>query len=372
VLAEARGQTVWWHAWGGSPEVNAFIGWVAAEMAACCGVRVEHVKVADIAETVGRLLAEKAAGREEGGAVDLMWINGENFAALKAAGLLFGPWAEALPNRRLVDVAGAGLDRDFTVPVEGYESPWGLSRLVFVHDAARAPEPPRTIPALLDWARANPGRFAYPAPPDFTGAAFLRQALVALAPDPGALARPPAEGEVAAQTAALWAYLDALRPLLWRGGAAWPASGPRLRQLLADAEIDLAVSYNPNEAAQGVASGALPPSVRAYALDGGTLGNAHFVAIPATAQARAGAMAVADFLLSPAAQARMADPAVWGSATVLALDRLAPAARAAFEAAARPPGAIDPAALGPALPEPHPAWTSALEAEWARRYGAGR
>ena len=28
VLAEAKGQTVYWHAWGGDPKINDFIGWV--------------------------------------------------------------------------------------------------------------------------------------------------------------------------------------------------------------------------------------------------------------------------------------------------------------------------------------------------------
>ncbi len=42
----------------------------------------------------------------------------------------------------------------------------------------------RRVQGVLDWAEQNPGRFTYPAPPDFTGSAFLRQALYGVAGGP--------------------------------------------------------------------------------------------------------------------------------------------------------------------------------------------
>jgi putative thiamine transport system substrate-binding protein len=373
VLTEARGQTVYWHAWGGSPLVNAFIAWAGDTIRERHGVRVEHVKVADIAETVSRVLAEQLAGRTSGGAVDLMWINGENFAAMKANGLLFGPFATALPNWRWVDVAGKPqVTADFTVPTDGYESPWGMAQLVFYHDTARLPAPPRTVAALADWIRANPGRFAYPAPPDYLGSTFLKQVLHATIAEPAALSKPLDPSAAPALTAPLWTWLDGVHPALWRQARAWPQNESRLRQMMADAEIDLAFSFNPNEAASAIATGQLPDTVRAYVLDGGTIGNAHFVAIPFNARAKAGALVLADFLLSPEAQARAEDPAVWGSSTVLDLARLDPADRARFAAIPRGVAALTPDELAPSLPEPHPSWMVWIEQEWARRYATGR
>ena len=52
---------------------------------------------------------------------------------------------------------------------------------------------------------------------------------------------------------------------------------------------------------------------------GGTIGNTHFVAIPYNSSAKEGAQVVANFLLSPEAQARKLDPTVWGDPTVLGL-----------------------------------------------------
>jgi len=332
VLEAAKGQTVYWHAWGGSTTTNAFIGWVGDQVSERHGVTLEHVKLADTADAVSRVLTEQQAGQSEGGAVDLIWINGPNFAAMKRQGLLFGPFAESLPSWAMVDITGKDVQHDFTVPVEGYESPWAMAQVVFIHDSARLPEPPRSMAALLEWSRANPGRFTFPQPPDFLGTTFLKQALVELTPDATALSRPVEEADYEAATAPLWEFLDALTPTLWRQGRAYPQTGPRQLQLIADGEVDIAISFSPGEASTAIANDQLPPSVRTYVLDGGTLGNASFVAIPFNSSAKEGAMVVANFLLSPEAQLRAQDPDVLGYGTVLSMEALPEADRAAFAA----------------------------------------
>ncbi|NBC34487.1 MAG: ABC transporter substrate-binding protein [Alphaproteobacteria bacterium] len=370
VLDEARGQTVYFNGWGGSDRVNDYVAWAAERVLNEYGVRVRHVRVNDIAEVVARILAEKTAGRTERGSVDLMWINGENFAAMKENGLLGAPFVDRLPNFALVDTeARPTTIIDFSVPTDGLEAPWGMAQVVFMYDTALLDEPPRSITGLLAWARDDPGRFTYPQPPDFLGTTFLKQALVVLTGDRDALYRPVDQADFAAVTEPLWDYLDALHPHLWRGGETFPQAGPQLLQLLDDAEIDIAFNFNPNEASAAIADGLLPETVRTYVLDGGTIGNTHFVAIPFNAQARAGAMVFADFLLSPEAQARKADPRIWGDPTVLAMDRLSPEERALFAALPRGPATLPPEALGTPLLEPHASWTGALEAEWLARYG---
>jgi putative thiamine transport system substrate-binding protein len=372
IVEQARGQTVYFNAWGGAETINAYIAWVGERVAADYGVTLRHVKLADTADAVARVLAEKTAGRVEGGSVDLIWINGENFAAMKANGLLYGPFTQALPSHALVDTETKPTTTiDFTIPVEGLEAPWGMAQLVFLYDTAREDAPPKTVVAFLDWAAANPGRFTYPAPPDFIGSTFLKQALHALTPDPGVLAEAPADDAAfAAATAPLWAFLDALHPHLWRGGEAFPQSGQAQRQLLDDGAVDISLSFNPGEASSAIAQGLLPETIRTYVLDGGTIGNTHFVAIPFNASAREGALVVADFLMSPEAQLRKQDAAIWGDPTVLAMAKLTPAARDAFAAQPRGVATLAPDALGPALPEPHAAWMTMIEAEWQKRYGS--
>jgi putative thiamine transport system substrate-binding protein len=370
-LAEAQGQTVYWNAWGGDEQVNDYIAWVGEQVAERYGVDLVHVKLADTAEAVARVVAEKASGRTTDGSVDLIWLNGENFAAMKQQDLLFGPFAQSLPNFRYVDTAGKPTTLvDFTIPTEGFEAPWGMAQFVLLYDSATVAEPPGSIPALLKWIEAHPARFTYPAPPDFVGSTFLKHVLLELTPDPDVLQRPVEEADFAAATAPLWQWLEAARPHLWRKGAGYPASGPALHQLLDDGEVDFSMAFNPGEASAAIGAGRLPESVRTYILDAGTIGNTHFVAIPFNAAHQAGAMVVADFLMSPEAQAKKQDPTGWGDATVLDVTALDQAGRERFDRLPRGVATLPPQELTPVRPEPHPSWMTEIEAEWLRRFSS--
>lgn len=363
----ARGQTVYFNAWAGSERINAYLQWAGAEVDKRWGMKLSHVKIADTAEAVARVRAEKRAGRDMHGSVDMVWINGENFLAMKREGLLFGPFAERLPNYAHVDTSGKPTTRiDFSEPVEGMEAPWGMAQLTFFGDGQRVAQPPHSVAALLDFARRHPGRFTYPKPPDFHGTTFLKQVLLETAADRAPFQKPIATEGFAALSAPLWATLDALHPSLWRQGRQFAQHAAAMRQMLADGELLIAFTFNPNEAANEIAAGRLPASVVSWQHDGGTIGNTHFLAIPFNASAKEGAQVLIDFLLSPAAQARKADIAVWGDPTVLAVDRLDAAQRSLFTRAVAP-GMVGRGA--PALPEPHASWVEPLEREWTRRYG---
>lgn len=363
VLERARGQHVHWYAWGGEAHINDYIAWVGEGVAARHGVRVTQVKLADTAEAVARVLAEAAAGQTEGGAVDLIWINGENFVALKEAGLLRGDrWAERLPHRSLVDLDrfGAAILTDFAVPVDGAQSPWGRAQLSFLYDSARVADPPASLDALVRFAADNPGRFTFPQPPDFVGTSFLKQVLLSTVPDPSVLREPAGEDGESLVREHLLPVMDALAPNLWRSGRAFPQSVAELRRLFADGELFLSLTHNPSDAEAAIRDGLLPPTVRVGAFEDGTLGNVHFVTIPANAGDPAGALVVANFLLSPQAQARKADPSVWGDPTVLDVDALPEPDRGLF--------AAEIALEAPTLAEPHASWTPIIERVWSEAF----
>jgi putative thiamine transport system substrate-binding protein len=373
ILAEAQGQTVYWHAWGGDPKINDFITWIGEKALERHGITLEHVKLASTTDAVARVLAEQQAGQTEGGAVDLIWINGENFAAMKSQGLLFGPFADDLPNWPLVDVAGKPATvTDFTLPTEGFESPWAMAQLVFEFDSARLKNPPQTIDSMLEWSISNPGHFTYPQPPDYLGTTFLKQVLYGVLPDPAILQSPVDDATYDAQTAPLWAYLDALHPHLWREARAFPQNEPALGQLLADGEIDISFAFNPGRASAEIAAGNLPDTVRTFVLQGGTIGNASFVAIPFNAAHRAGAMVIANLILDPEVQARAQDPTILGFQTVLDLQALSPEDRARFDALELGVATLSPADLGPVLLEPHASWMTRIAQDWTARYGVAK
>ena len=364
---EARGQTVYFNAWAGSETINAYIRWAAQQVQQRLGVRVEHVKISDAADVVKRVRSEKAAGKADG-TIDLVWINGENFLAMKREGLLYGPITDKLPNFALVDTWGKPTTTlDFAEPVAGMEAPWGMAQLTFLVDSARASKPPQTITELLAFARANPGRVTYPRPPDFHGTTFLKQLLLDLNRERDAFYKPVTPEAFARASAPLWTYLDSLHPQLWRAGKQFANSAAAMRQMLADGELHWALTFNPNDAANEIAAGRMQASVMSYQFPGGTIGNTHFVAIPVNATAKQGALVFANFLLSAEAQARKADISVWGDPTVLAVPRLNAQEQKLFVGKTAA-GQVHNAA--PAIPEPHGSWVEPLEKEWLGRYGA--
>lgn len=371
VQAAANGQTVYFNAWGGAQNINDYIQWAADTVAERYGVTVVHVKLDDTANAVAKVVAEKAAGVDSGGSIDLVWINGENFVSMKRQDLLFAPgWADKLPNWAYVDHENKPtITTDFTEPVEGLQAPWGMAKMVFFHDAARDVAMPDSFAELVEWTGEHPGRFSYPAPPDFIGSSFLKQALIESVADRSVLLQPVVEARFAEITAPLFERLDAMHPNLWRGGRTFPKNKEALRRLLADNEVDIAFAFSPAEASNAIANGELPDSVRSFVFSGGTLGNTHFVAIPYNASAREGALVFANFLMSPEAQLRKQDPDVWGDPTVLAMDKLPEEDRAGFQALDLGVATLGPAELGPTLNEPHASWMTRLEEEWTRRYG---
>ena len=368
IEAKAKGQTVYFNAWAGSERINAYIQWAAQELKKSHGINLEHVKITDAADMIKRVRNEKAAGKLTEGSVDLVWINGENFLTMKKEGLLFGPFAQSLPHFSLVDTKGKPTTLlDFAEPTDGLESPWGMAQLTFMADSKRLPQNPSSMAQLLELAKKNPGRITYPKLPDFTGTTFIKQLFLELNTDRSAFYKPVTSQALQTTGAPVWAFLDQLHPHLWRKGQQFPQNPGALRQMMADGELLLAMTFNPNEAANEIAAKRLSNSVYSYQHKNGTIGNTHFVAIPFNAKAKEAAQVVANFLLSPAAQARKADIEQWGDPTVLALDKLSASQKTAFAAK---PLAGQLAQYAPTLSEPHGSWVEAIEKEWLKRYGA--
>jgi putative spermidine/putrescine transport system substrate-binding protein len=129
VLAEAEGQTVNWYMFGGSDRLNGYIDGYVTEAAAELGITVNQVPVSDTVEAVNTVLGERQAGLDDGGSVDLIWLNGENFLTGKQADLWLCGWAEDTPNSAAhVDWDDPAVASDFGEPVEGCEMPWNRAQ----------------------------------------------------------------------------------------------------------------------------------------------------------------------------------------------------------------------------------------------------
>ncbi|ADZ91139.1 ABC transporter substrate-binding protein [Marinomonas mediterranea] len=369
-VADAKGETVYFNAWGGSDNINAYIQWAAKNIEDKYDVHLKHVKLTDTANAVNRVIAEKAAHKNNNGSIDLIWINGENFRSMKSKGLLFGPFSESLPNyKAYVDPnARQSLTLDFGTSVDGMEAPWGMAQVIFMYDTATLSTPPNSTQALLEYAEKHPGRITYPRPPQFLGSTFLKQALYELTPYRKTLSQPVSTIDFDKVTAPLWRYLDQLHPVAWRSGSSFPNNSEEMIRLLDDQEIDIALSFDISAASVQIDKGNLPETVRSYVFENGTIGNTHFLAIPYNSQSSAGAQVVANYLLSPEAQAHKQHPTVWGDLSVLAYDKLSSDDQSRFDNLPKGIATLSISELGQTLPEPHASWMGALEKEWQKRY----
>lgn len=306
VLAQAQGQTVSLWMYSGDTQGNAYVDTVLTPAVAAQGVTLRRVPVADTADALARVLAERQAGVSSG-SVDLVWANGANFATGQQAGVWLCGWAAGLPNTALTDPADPLLRSDFGVPVDGCESPWHKAQFSLVYDAAKIPDPPTTLAGVLGWARAHPGRFTYPAPPDFTGSVFVRQVLTSVTGGGDAVPRTFDQAAYDRAAPALFGTLHDLAPSLWRGGSTYPQTGEELNTLYADGQVDMTMTYGPATLTDLVAHGTYPATTRVLRLDEDTFGNASFLALPASSGSQAGAMVVASYdELARNAQAELA------------------------------------------------------------------
>ncbi len=364
IAEAAQGQEVALWMWGGDPAGNAYVDDVLIPAAAEKGVSLRRVPVADTSDAINRVLTEVQAGQDDG-EVDLVWVNGDNFATVQQAKGWRCDWVEMLPSATYLDPEDPLLDSDFGTEVGGCEAPWHKAQFTFAYDEERVQDPPTSLLGLLDWAEQHPGRFTYPAPPDFTGSVFVRQALYAVA---GGVENVPltfSESDFEDLTPALWDRLEEVEGSLWREGETYPRDSAALDRLYADGQVDFTMTYGPATLTDLVADGTYPDSTRVLTLAEGTVGNASFLAIPATSGSSEGAMVVADVAMSPQQQAAKADPAVWGQFTVLDISRLPEDEAAAF--ADLPDSPVVPSyevLSANANPELSAQWVPALDEGW--------
>ncbi|MBU3023073.1 ABC transporter substrate-binding protein [Aestuariibacter sp. A3R04] len=364
------------HAWGGSAQVNGYLQWVAEQVKQRFNIELQHIKLADTSDAVSRVLAEKAAGNHHNGSVDLIWINGENFAAMKKHNLLSRAWVEELENFALTNPRyNTAMTTDFGEATLGMEAPWGKASMVFYYRSAHMKSlglmPPNTIRDLLRFSQKAPGHFTYPVPSDYLGISFIKFAVIVLNREHQSLFYQPVTAE-SLQTVlpALWAYLDALHPTMWQAGNYMLRQASQLQRLVSTGELTLAFSFTASEIPSAVTRFDLPEDVRTYVMQDGSLANVHFIGLTYNSSNTEAAKTIVNFLLSPEAQAEKQKLAVWGDDTVLDMSILPKGQQALFENDTIHDSALDKSQQTMLLPEPHASWTDALRDAWYARYGA--
>ena len=366
VVEMAKGGTVNWFMWGGADNINQYVSdRIGGQLKEKYGITLNRVGLTDTVDAVNIVLGEKEAGVTDKGTVDMIWINGENFRTMMQAGLAYCGYTDLLPNNALVDWSNPAIANDFGVAVNGCEVPWSKAQFAFGYDSAKTPAPPKTIPDLIAWIKANPGKFTYPAPPDFNGAVFVRHVFYYAAGGADQLLGDFDQAKYDAAATKTWAILNDLEPYLWRQGKTYPNSITQMNDLFANGEVALNFNYEPAQFGLAVAAGTYPDTTRTYGLTDGTIGNTNYTIIPFNSPNKAAALVLQNLLLSGQAQYDKADPAIWGAEPAIEVSRTPAAVKAKFDAIVLPPSVVSAEELAKhALPELQAGWISAIEKGW--------
>lgn len=313
ILAEAKGQTVNWYMWGGGSKINDYVNSYLAEEAKNFGITLNQVKINATAEAVNKVLGEKQAGNDKNGSVDMIWINGENFATGVQANIWSCNWSTKLPNSKYVDWNSASVNSDFGLPVNGCESPWAQASSGIVYDSKMVKKSDLTsASAFVDWIKKNPGKFTYAAPPDFNGSMTVRRffylANSGYSSFLGKFNKAVFDPAMT-KTAAL---LNEIEPYLWRKGTTYPANIGEVQKLYANGEIAAYIDYGARNAFVEVEKGLYPDSTRVGIFGDGMIGNISYVAIPYNSPRKAGAQVIANIMLTPEAQMKLQTDGVVG------------------------------------------------------------
>lgn len=311
----AMGTEINFYMWGGDTRINKWVDeYVATQLKEKYNIKLNRVPM-NAEDFVNKLINEKQAGKEKG-SIDLLWINGENFYTTKENNLLYGPFAEKLPNyQKYIKHDALENQLDFGYPTDGFEVPYGRAQMVFVYDSEKTPVPPKNLTELESFIKNNPGKFTYPAPPDFTGSAFVRNMMYITTAGYDQYMNIETEG-VDGETSGLWSFLNGIKPYLWREGVTYPSTIGQLDTMFADGEVLMSMTYMPIKPSGDVLKGLYPKETKTFVLEEGTISNTHFLAIPQNAANKAGAMVTANLLMSFDAQLSKLDPNNWGDLPV--------------------------------------------------------
>ena len=363
ILEAAKGTTVTFYGWGGDENRNNWLNTTVADhVKKNYDITLEVVGM-NIDEILAKLSGEKQAGSQRG-SIDMIWINGENFYSAKDNGLLWGPFTGKLPNmENYIDLNDPETLNDFCMPIDGYEAPYAKAQLVMYADSAVTSDLPGSAAELLEFAKANPGKVTYPALPDFTGSAFVRNLIYEICGWEQFQTMEADYETVKAAVAPAMEYLRELNPYLWNEGKTFPDSSTTADAMFTDGELVMNMSYSPFGVATGIANGTYTETTKSFVFDNGTIGNTNYMAIGFNSPNKAGAMVVINAIIS--GEIQLTQYAQLRELPVVATEKLSADEKAAFDAVDLGKGVLSQAdLLAHRLPEMPASLVPIIEEIW--------
>ena len=329
IIEEAKGSTLSFYGWGGDEDRNRWLEETFAPiLKEKYDIKLEVVGM-DIDNILSKLAGEKQSSAKDG-SIDMIWINGENFHSAKKNDLLFGSFAEQLPNfERYIDAEDEEVKNDFGFPIDGYEAPYGKAQIVFINDSSITKETPKNAKEFMEYCKKYEGKVTYAALPDFTGSAFVRTLIYDIVGHEQFLKMEADKEVVKEAIEPALEYLRELNQYLWNQGKTFPATSGEVNNMFEDGELVMTASYAPYSVALGIEKGIYNNTARTFLFDKGTVGNTNYIAIANNSGNKAAAMVAINEMISAEVQASQFEKLK--SLPVVSYDKLTDEEKARFD-----------------------------------------
>ena len=320
VLDRARKEgSVRFFYWGGNDVLNVWMDSQPGQAMAELGIKMVSDRLTETRGAVDLVIEDKSAGKTIGqGGADLIWLNGENFLELARRDLLFGAFAQSLPNSKNFDWNAKDARAhpnffDFGTPIGNREIPWSGEQYVCAVNRASVPvdKTPASFADFKTYLQANPGSFSYISPPAEAGTTFVLAALYAFSPDGHAPFQKSAKELGADELARLMTpgltYLKSLSSLLLtddRGEPRYLDNSVTASRLFREGRIHFTCEFGTYRTATRITTGRYPATAEAMIFPkANMIKNKNYLAIPGNASNPAAALVLANYLASVEAQA---------------------------------------------------------------------
>lgn len=247
--------------------------------------------------TVAKLTAATVQGREP----DFDLVDGGFVTQIAASGLLTEVSTDNL--KPLADIP----DDQITAGGNG-GIPYRASAVLLAYNTQKVTTPPKTLDDLLEWIKDNPGKFTYCAPDTGgSGAAFVQTVLDKTQSEPDRQKMVTSYvPDLESNWDAGFTTLAGLNPYVFQEGV-YPNGNTQALDLLATGQIWMTPVWS-DQFTSGRTTGQIPEYVKAAQIaDPPFTGGAAYLGIPKASKKQEGALKLAAWVLSPTAQAIIAN-----------------------------------------------------------------
>ena len=202
----------------------------------------------------------------------------------------------------------AKVNPDLLTPVKGGAIPYRGSSVVLAYDSSKVSNPPKSLSALIQWIKQNPGKFTYNSPNSGgSGYSFVQTVLDSSIPQN--VQTQMVNGYDPSLESNWKTGLDTLKSLnssVYNNGV-YPNGNSAVLTLLGKGDIWVAPVWS-DQALTALKTGQLGPNIKLTQISNPSFtGGAAYLSIPKTAKNKASVYKFVDYILSPAAQQMIVD-----------------------------------------------------------------